>query len=101
MPGYDDGPTLLPQDPPWSIGWEQDPRLDDGHAHHWERCRLIGGNQYRREDEDVVRCRTCHAPRCGSSRDDDPCMERRHHRYMHIHLSGGFRPIGDLLPRED
>jgi hypothetical protein len=27
-------------------------------------------------------------------------MERRHHPDLHIHFSGRFRPVGDLLPED-
>lgn len=98
--GYRIGQTLRPDEPPWNPQWESDPRIDDGHSHEWERVHLIADGRLRRFEEDVVRCATCHVPRCGGASVDDPCMERRHHRDMHIHLSGGFRPIGDLLPPE-
>lgn len=99
---YSIGPTLQPDEPPWQLMWEQDPRIDDGHAHQWQRVHLIADGQRRRFEEDVIRCATCHVPRCGGTAetDADPCMERRHHRDMHIHLSGGFRPLGDLLREE-
>lgn len=96
MSGYKVGPTLAPGEPPWPVGWEQDPRVDDGHAHDWETVLL--GADHRRVEE-VVRCAVCHAPRCGHSRDTNPCMERRHHRGLHIHLNGACDPVGGYLPR--
>lgn len=97
--GYRDGPTLAPDVPPWPLSWEQDPRIDDGHAHSWEKVHLIADGQRRRFEEDVVRCAVCSVPRCGGSTDRDPCMERRHHLDLHIHLSGGWRTIGDYPPK--
>ena len=100
MSGYTIGPTLTPSEDPWPLRWESDPRIDDGHAHDWESVLLEGDGQHRRYTEEVVRCRHCHAPRCGESQDEDPCMERRHHRSLHIYLSGRFEPLGGYL-RED
>jgi len=95
MAGYKVGPTLTPDEQPWPTLWEQDPRIDDGHPHEWESVLL--GADHRRVEE-VVRCATCNAPRCGSSTDPDPCMERRHHRGLHFYLSGGYEPVGGYLP---
>jgi hypothetical protein len=95
MHGYTDGPTLTHDEAPWPVGWEQDPRIDDGHAHQWERCTLLAGPQ-RHADDIVIRCAICHVPRCGHSTDDDPCMERRHHTGLHIHLFGSWAPLGGL-----
>lgn len=97
MPGYQVGPTLAPDEPPWPTGWEQDPRIDDGHAHDWETCLLAADGRKRTRVEEVVRCSVCHAPRCGHSIDPDPCMERRHHRGLHVYLSGRYEPIGGYL----
>lgn len=98
--GYRPGPMIPAGAKPWPILWEQDPRIDDGHAHEWERCLLVGDGQRRWRTEWVVRCVTCHAPRCGHSDDPDPCMERRHHDSLHIYLSGRFEPLGGLLLAE-
>lgn len=95
--GYAIGPNLPPDERPWPYSWEQDPRIDDGHAHAWELVLLQGDGRHRRYTEEVVRCASCHVPRCGHSRDDDPCMERRHHRGLHIHLSGRYEPLGGIL----
>lgn len=97
---YAAGPTLQPRERPWPYLWESDPQIDDGHAHEWQRVHLIGDGKARRHTEDVIRCAVCRAPRCGDSTDFDPCMERRHHDGLHIHLSGMFRPVGDLLAEE-
>lgn len=83
--------------------WEADPRIDDGHAHDWEMVIVetrppMDVHPSRREA--VTRCRYCHAPRCGNTFEDDPCLERRHHRDLHIHESGRFEPISGLLPPE-
>lgn len=96
MSGYAEGPTLQHNEPPWPLGWEQDPRIDDGHGHQWERCLLLADGPQRHHSEHVVRCSVCHAPRCGHSEDSDPCMERRHHRGLHIRLSGAFAPLGGM-----
>lgn len=100
MSGYTEGPTLHPHELPWPTQWEANPDIDDGHAHRWQRVHLLADGQHRRFEEDVVRCDLCLAPRCGESTDTDPCMERRHHTDLHIHLSGGWRPLGDILPEE-
>lgn len=96
MPGYSIGPTIPATEDPWPIGWEQDPRIDDGHAHEWESCLLAADGQHRTRIEEVVRCATCHAPRCGSSTDPDPCMKRRHHRDCHRMLSGRREHLSGL-----
>lgn len=85
------GPSLAPDEPPWPSGWEQQADLD-AHEHEWESVLLEADGQRRLRIEECVRCRTCHSPRCGHSRDPDPCMERRHHRGAHSPLShGGIR----------
>jgi hypothetical protein len=86
MPGYAIGPTLATNEYPWPTGWEQDPRIDDGHEHQWE-CVLLSPGPGRRFEE-VVRCAECLAPRCGHTHDPDPCMKRRHHLDCHRLLSG-------------
>ena len=94
MSGYRVGRTLSPGERPWSVIWEQDPRIDDGHPHDWETV-LLGATDHQRVEE-VVRCTTCHAPRCGHSTDDDPCIRRRHHRDCHRYLSGRREHLGSL-----
>lgn len=98
--GYKSGPTLPPDVSPWDFNWEQDPHIDDGHAHDWETVHLLADGKWRVFEEDVVRCAICHCPRCGHSKDNDPCMERRHHRDLHIYLSGWFAPLGGSLREE-
>jgi len=98
--GYTIGPNLAPSEPPWPPQWESDPRIDDGHAHLWGCVLLEGDNAARRFTEEVVRCQVCQVPRCGGSTEDDPCMERRHHHGLHIHLSGRFAPLGGYLRDE-
>lgn len=100
MPGYTIGPTIAATDRPWPIAWEQDPLgdIDDGHAHEWECCLLAADGRHRLRIEEVVRCAICLVPRCGDSGDEDPCMERRHHRGLHHYLSGWYEPVGGLLP---
>jgi hypothetical protein len=90
------GPELPSSEAPWTPGWEQDPAIDDGHAHQWETVLLLPGPQRHHGDE-VVRCQSCHAPRCGSVHDPDPCMERRHHDGLHVFLSGRYGPVGGIL----
>lgn len=84
MTGYRVGPILKPGEPPWPTRWEDDPTIDDGHAHDWETC-LLGAPTDHRRVEEVVRCAVCSAPRCGSSTDPNPCLDRRHHRGDHTH----------------
>jgi hypothetical protein len=97
--GYRVGPVLAADEPPWPTGWEQDPRIDDGHAHEWETCLLAPGHGRQRMEE-VVRCAVCHAPRCSHSGDENPCMERRHHRGIHTYLDGSYEPVGGYLRPE-
>lgn len=89
MPGYRVGPVLL-KGTPWPSDWEQSDRLDDGHVHDWESVLLRSGGRV----EEVIRCATCQAPRCGHSTDLDPCMSRRHHRFCHRLLSGLVEHMG-------
>lgn len=100
--GYRPGPLLIDRDP-FPSGWEQSASIDDGHAHLWERCLVVrtngDGTVYRWDA--AVRCADCGCPRCGSSSDPDPCMERRHHDGLHITLHGRFNPVGGYLPQED
>lgn len=81
----------------WPNGWEQDPRIDDGHAHDWH---MVIVEPWPGRREAVTCCRVCYAPRCGHTFDDDPCMERRHHDGLHIYESGRYEPVGGYLPGE-
>lgn len=92
---YPKHPRACPVIIPWPTGWEQDPRIDDGHAHNWE---MVVVTHHPGQTEAVTRCATCHAPRCGSTFQIDPCMERRHHDGLHIHESGRYAPVGGYLP---
>lgn len=84
MTGYKVGPTLEPNEAPWPSMWEQQlADIDDGHEHQWE-CVLISPAFKGQRFEEVVRCATCHVPRCGHSGDEDPCMMRRHHPWQHV-----------------
>lgn len=76
---------------PFPIGWEQDPRVDDGHRHEWELV-MLGPPGHRVEE--VVRCSVCLCPRCGHTHDPNPCMERRHHRCEHHYANGGKEKVG-------
>lgn len=91
--GYWTGPVLAVGERPWPLMWEQ--RENDTCLHTWER--VVWRFRDSREDEPVVRCRDCHVPRCGDSTDENPCMERRHHRTVHIRLRGDFDPVGGYL----
>jgi hypothetical protein len=89
--------SALPQHacPP---GWEQDPRIDDGHAHNWHMViTQPWGRNHPEHREAMTVCRACGAPRCGATFADDPCLERRHHRGVHRYESGRFQPIGGIL----
>lgn len=94
--GYWVGPTLGFAEAPWPLFWEHMEKLDEC-DHVWERVVVRWQNK---PEEPVVRCRFCHAPRCGDSTDRDPCMERRHHRTVHLRLSGYFEPVGGYLKDE-
>ena len=93
--GYRLGEPLEPGEDPWPIGRDRDPVVDDGHAHDWELVTMPAWHG--RRAETVVRCATCLVARCGSSSDRDPCMDRRHHRGLHITLGGRFEPVGGIL----
>lgn len=97
MSGYSIGPTLAPGERPWPICWEQEPGIDGTHTHSWE-CVLLGATEGQRVEE-VVRCSACLVPRCGSSTDEDPCMERRHHTACHRYLSGRTEHMGGIASR--
>lgn len=79
MTGYRVGPTLPPNEAPWPPDWERTP--DSDHLCEWETVLLAPSRT--RRCEEVVRCATCHAPRCGGTYDDNPCMRRRHHQGGH------------------
>lgn len=78
-------------------GWEWHPQTDDGHGHEWHVVKI---EPWPGRIEDMTVCRVCTAPRCGFTSDIDPCIERRHHRDMHIYASGRFEPLGGILPPE-
>jgi hypothetical protein len=92
--GYWTGPTLDAGERPWPLLWEQGDVIDTC-RHEWER--IVISDSHPEPMEPAVRCRICHTPRCGHSDDHDPCMERRHHRGIHIRLSGQFDPVGGYL----
>jgi hypothetical protein len=97
-PGYTMGPTLAPDESPWPTMWEQDDPTVDACPHStWECCLLAADGLHRTRIEEVVRCVECHAPRCGHSMDEDPCMLVRHHRGLHFALSGQTEPVGGYL----
>lgn len=90
--GCDIGIHFPPGRLPWPTGWEQ--QVDESCAHQWEVCTVhLGGGR-----EIVVRCADCRVPRCGHFADRNPCMERRHHRDMHVYLDGSFEPVGGTPP---
>lgn len=92
MSGYSVGPTLAAGERPFTVGWESDPRTDDGHSHEWESVLLPASAGHRMQE--CIRCSSCGCPRCGQSSDEDPCMERRHHRESHRYLSGRTEKVG-------
>ena len=95
--GYRVGPMLAAGVDPWPLRWESS--VDESCAHEWE---IVTMPEWRgRRAANVIRCATCHAPRCGHSTDDDPCMERRHHDGLHIYLSGRYEPLGGILGPDD
>jgi hypothetical protein len=96
--GYWLGPVLRPGERPFGEGfWEGRPGIDEC-RHEWERVTVPNGYP---SNEPVVRCRICLVPRCGHADDRDPCMERRHHRTVHITLHGAFEPVGGYLRDEE
>lgn len=69
--------------------WEQHPNLDDC-LHAWEPVA------YLKRDGSVAhvdRCRNCGSPRCVRP----GCIERLHHRTVHIMTDGSFEPVGGYL----
>lgn len=91
MPGYEVGPTLAKGELPFPLRWETSPHVRACQHDVWESVLIDSWHI-----EEVVRCRACHAPRCGYSRSADPCMLVRHHGTHHVHLSGRLQPIGDI-----
>jgi hypothetical protein len=85
--GYEVGPTLGPEESPWSYLWEQDPKVRECFHTRWETCLLAADGLHRVRVEEVVRCVECHAPRCGHTTDEDPCIEVRHHDGPHVPAS--------------
>ena len=83
--GYTVGPTIPATEEPWPIQWERDPSVLACEFHEWESCLLAADGLHRTRVEEVVRCRHCHAPRCGHNVDADPCvMVRHHHPEPHV-----------------
>lgn len=94
MPGYRVGPALPGGVAPFREGWERSAEVaacDLLDRHDWETVLVRFGWH---NVEEVVRCASCRAPRCGSARDDDPCMRIRHHRDAHRRLSGKRERVG-------
>jgi hypothetical protein len=84
VPGYVVGPALPPNEFPFPLGWEGDGRVVDCVHPEWETVLVTHPEHF----QECVRCVECHAPRCGKSTADDPCMRIRHHRGDHVLLSG-------------
>jgi hypothetical protein len=79
--------------PPCPWNWESQPGIDT--CAHWWRLGLVVDWDFM---DWTVYCERCRAPRCPSAlADNDPCMDRRHHRGVHVYLSGRFAPIGGRL----
>jgi len=89
--GYCIGPRLSEGERPWPWDWEQNHETDNGHEHHWQ---IVVIQKHTQDPESVVRCMICLSPRCGDSKDRDPCMQRRHHRTFHNPLHGYPYPVG-------
>lgn len=81
---------------PWPFDWEQRPEADDC-MHTWETVSVES-----RPGHVVIvgRCAACHTPRCDRLEDGGQCLDRRHHRTVHIFPSGYFEPVGGLLREE-
>jgi hypothetical protein len=80
------GPALAADERPWPLGWERDPQVA-ACPHEWETVLLAADGLHRTRTEEVVRCRDCHAPRCGHTVDPDPCDLVRHHDGPHFPVS--------------
>ncbi len=60
--------------------------------HVWWQFRIgdvIEPGRCHDPDEQMVICRFCYVPRCGSTHDKNPCLLPRHHREPHRY------PVGD------
>jgi hypothetical protein len=79
---------------PWPLLWEQMPGLDDC-LHDWEPLSIEVRPLV--WDDTCERCRRCQSPRCIRQ----GCIERRHHRTLHIFEDGAFEPVGGYLDDED
>lgn len=79
---------------PFPIMWEQSPERD-GCPHDWE---AVYAEQRPGVFVEVGRCAKCHTPRCDRvDKHHTQCVERRHHRDLHIFESGTFDPVGGYL----
>lgn len=76
--GCEPGPNLPVGQAPFAFGWEGAAFVDACEHQVWEHV-LAQPDSTGVGNEVVVRCRACHAPRCGHSTDEDPCMRLRHH----------------------
>jgi hypothetical protein len=82
---------------PWPWDWEQRPEKDTC-AHDWQVYVTPNGSGGM--PEPVLRCKTCHTPCCSNVStflSGDPCIERRHHKGLHIYESGSFASLGGIL----
>lgn len=76
----------------FETGWEQKPGIDEC-AHEWHSI------PFRNSDDTVgfvEGCKKCGVPRC----DSGTCVERRHHRSVHVFEDGSFEPLGGILGPE-
>jgi hypothetical protein len=86
MTGYALGPVLSPGERPWPEQWERSIVCMVCPHTAWESV-LVPPSETSPCDE-VVRCTVCHAPRCGGTREDDPCMKVLNHLDYHWLVSG-------------
>jgi hypothetical protein len=76
----------------FATGWEQQSGIDEC-AHDW------WPQAYREHDDTIAfedKCEKCGCPRCPLP----GCVDRRHHRGLHIFEDGHFEPLGGILEPE-
>lgn len=85
------GPNLAPGESPFPHRWERDEAVLACPHNEWETVLVQPRPKH---IEECVRCVQCHAPRCGHTRDEDPCLMVRHHVTHHTYESGRIEPVG-------